>query len=103
MKPDRKMHNAALVGERVGTVRLTYLMMLRLRSACKRAQRQSQRNHEKDATKGWRPEPGKGDANLARVAVLQDIINQLDAQIETAERRRRNRGQETADAQPQGD
>lgn len=90
-----------IIGERIGTVRLTYLMMVRLRSACSRALRASQRQHEADKAKGWKPDPGRGDANLARVAVMQDIINQLDPQIEAA--KRNHHAEAIQHAQCQGD
>lgn len=60
---------------------LTYRMAGVLLSLVRAGRRKSARQHEANKRSGWTPEPGRYDANLARVGIMDDIIAQLEPQV----------------------
>jgi hypothetical protein len=53
----------------------------------RRERKRSMKNHEKAKADGFTPAPGKFDANLMRVSVLDDFIAQLERQLDELTRR----------------
>lgn len=66
--------------ERKVNLALTVRMALKLRSMCRQEQRKSRKEQERNTKTGWKPEPGKFDANQMRIEMMEDIIKQLEAQ-----------------------